>query len=75
MKIKTLRSGLVAMLYLTVQSTHALTINEYIEQAKQKNPLLKSYQESAEAARLKIISSEIDLTRIAIAKAEQHKSC
>ncbi|MFN3455409.1 MAG: TolC family protein [Pseudobdellovibrio sp.] len=62
--MKTLRSGLVAMLYLTVQSTHALTINEYIEQAKQKNPLLKSYQESAEAARLKIISSEIDLAPV-----------
>lgn len=40
----------------------ALTIDQYLEQAKQKNPLLKSYEESVNAAKLKAQSSDIDLS-------------
>jgi len=42
----------------------ALTIDEYIQLAKQKNPLLKSYEASVEASKVKAQSSELDLSPV-----------
>lgn len=51
-------------LALFIQEANAISIDEYLTLAKEKNPLLKSYQFSLEAADLKRESAEIDLAPI-----------
>lgn len=55
---------ITATLALFIQDAQALSIDEYINLAKQKNPLLKSYQESVESADLKTKAAEIDLAPV-----------
>lgn len=47
-----------------IQDAKAISIDEYIGLAKQKNPLLRSYDESLQAADLKKQAAEIDLAPI-----------
>lgn len=55
---------MTATLALFIQDAQALTIDEYIVLAKEKNPLLKSYQQSVESAELKTKAAEIDLAPV-----------
>lgn len=52
---------------LFIQHAQALTIDEYIALAKQKNPLLKSYEESLKAVEARVEAAEIDLAPILMA--------
>jgi len=60
--VRSLKIVLAASLVSSYGS--ALTIDEYIQLAKQKNPLLKSYEMSVEASKIKADSSEIDLSPV-----------
>ena len=55
---------LIMALFLSSQMAKALTIDEYIELAKQKNPVLKAHQESVAAAEAKLSAAEIDLSPV-----------
>jgi outer membrane protein TolC len=52
---------ITATLALFIQEAKAISIDEYLTLAKEKNPLLKSYQYSLEAADLKREAAELDL--------------
>jgi len=64
MKMRNTSVGFKVFLVILVaaMNSHGLTVDQYLEQAKQKNQLLKAYDESIQAARLKAHSSEIDLS-------------
>ena len=55
---------MTATLALFIQDAQALSIDEYIGLAKEKNPLLKSYQYSLEAADSRVKAAEIDLAPV-----------
>lgn len=55
---------LTATMAFHIQEAQALSIDEYIGLAKEKNPLLKSFQYSLEAADSRVKAAEIDLTPI-----------
>ncbi|AZZ36999.1 hypothetical protein CIK05_09400 [Bdellovibrio sp. qaytius] len=55
---------MTATLALFIQNAQALSIDEYIGLAKEKNPLLKSYQYSLEAADARVKAAEIDLAPV-----------
>ena len=55
---------MTATLALFVQDAQALSIDEYIGLAKEKNPLLKSYQYSLEAADSRVKAAELDLAPV-----------
>lgn len=55
---------LTATLALFIQDAQAISIDEYIGLAKDKNPLLKSYQYSLEAADSRVKAAEIDLAPV-----------
>ena len=55
---------MTATLALFLQDAKAISIDEYIGLAKEKNPLLKSYQYSLEAADLRTKAAEIDLAPV-----------
>jgi len=55
---------MTATLALFIQNAQAISIDEYIGLAKDKNPLLKSYQYSLEAADARLRAAEIDLSPV-----------
>ena len=55
---------MTATLALFIQDAQAISIDEYIGLAKEKNPLLKSYRYSLESADLKTKAAEIDLAPV-----------
>ncbi|MES2801254.1 MAG: TolC family protein [Bdellovibrionota bacterium] len=55
---------ITATLALFIQDAQAISIDQYIGLAKEKNPLLKSYQYSLESADLKTKAAEIDLAPV-----------
>lgn len=52
------------LLLVLAQPVYGLTIDEYILRAQQVNPLLKSYQLSAQSAESKKMASELDLSPV-----------
>lgn len=53
-----------ATLALFIQDAKAISIDEYITLAKEKNPLLKSYESSLEAAESRKQAAELDLSPV-----------
>jgi len=62
-----LSTGVLIVLLMAQSSYSALSIDEYLNQAKTKNPMFKSYDLSIEATQDKMISADMDLSPVVTA--------